>query len=105
MKKMMGYPGETEGPGPCDLCGKPAAAHVSYNSVENRSLELCPGTRAEANLRDMVEAVSRIVRETSKRVGGIRRDGTLPSHFADDIALALWETIGDDVYEYDEEVG
>lgn len=85
----------------CGNCERPLRDHTTADNVENESVTLCPETDEGKDCIEATNAIIRIVKETSKRVGGIRRDGTLPAHFANDILVALWAVFGheDCVYE------
>jgi hypothetical protein len=81
-------------PEPEERCGNcEKTGHFEFHNVQNVSLSLCDSDE-RTDVLDAADAIIRIIQETSKRVGGIRRDGTLPAHFRDDIVVALWETFG-----------
>lgn len=81
--------GETEsvGPGSCE-CEELAAAHTWYSSVDGQTVAICPGPFGE-RVDSAVARIIRIIAETSRRVGGLRRDGTFPPSLGEDIAVEL----------------
>lgn len=86
----------------CGNCERPLRDHTTATNVEFESVTICPETDEGRNVIEATNVILRIVKETSKRVGGIKRDGSVSTHFSDDVLVALWKLFGHDDCVYDE---